>query len=100
MDQMGDVLRDGALCYLLLSSLVYHRFKHGWPQERTLTSSFFFVGYRLGNMAGSQIFKPKDAPYYIPGVVSCTISFALEFVVSVAWRVVLVLRYRRLNRCN
>lgn len=29
--------------------------------KRTLTSSFTFVGYCVGNMVGSQIFKSKDA---------------------------------------
>lgn len=29
--------------------------------KRTLTSSFTFVGYCVGNMVGSQIFKAKDA---------------------------------------
>ena len=29
--------------------------------KRTLTSSFTFVGYCVGNMTGSQIFKAQDA---------------------------------------
>lgn len=29
--------------------------------KRTLTSSITFVGYCVGNMVGSQIFKEKDA---------------------------------------
>lgn len=29
--------------------------------KRTLTSSFTFVGYCVGNMTGSQIFKSEDA---------------------------------------
>ncbi|KAG9663072.1 major facilitator superfamily transporter, partial [Aureobasidium melanogenum] len=66
--------------------------------KRTFTSSWTFVGYCVGNMAGSQIFKAKDAPYYIPGVVGCAVCFGLEFAVLVAWRVVLVLRNRRLDR--
>ncbi|THW05169.1 MFS general substrate transporter [Aureobasidium pullulans] len=51
--------------------------------KRTFTSSFTFVGYCVGNMAGSQIFKAKDAPYYIPGVIGCAICFGLEFAVLV-----------------
>lgn len=49
-------------------------------------------------MAGSQIFKAKDAPYYIPGVIGCAICFGLEFAVLVCWRIVLVLRNRRLDK--
>jgi ACS family allantoate permease-like MFS transporter len=66
--------------------------------KRTLTSSFTFVGYCVGNMAGSQIFKAKDAPYYVPGVVGCAICFGLEFAVLCCWRIVLVLRNRRLDK--
>ncbi|KAK0435947.1 major facilitator superfamily transporter [Desarmillaria tabescens] len=64
--------------------------------KRTVTSSFTFVGYCVGNMCGSQIFKTKDAPTYTPGVMGCSICFGLEFLVIVAWRTTLVLR----NRCR
>ncbi|KAH0282550.1 MFS general substrate transporter, partial [Aureobasidium sp. EXF-3399] len=66
--------------------------------KRTFTSSFTFVGYCVGNMAGSQIFKAKDAPYYVPDVVGCAICFGLEFAVLVAWRIILVLRNRGLDK--
>ncbi|EMR66089.1 putative major facilitator superfamily transporter protein [Eutypa lata UCREL1] len=66
--------------------------------KRTLTSSFTFVGYCVGNMVGSQIFKAKDAPRYIPGTVGCAICFALEFLTIALWRLVLVLRNRRRDR--
>ncbi|KAI2605721.1 MFS general substrate transporter [Hypoxylon fragiforme] len=63
--------------------------------KRTLTSSFTFVGYCVGNMVGSQIFLAKDSPRYVPGTVVCATCFALEFFLIVAWRVLLVLRNRR-----
>ncbi|KAI5254828.1 MFS general substrate transporter [Aureobasidium subglaciale] len=66
--------------------------------KRTFTSSFTFVGYCVGNMTGSQIFKAKDAPFYVPGVVGCAVCFGLEFAVLVCWRIVLVLRNRRLDK--
>ena len=34
--------------------------------KRTLTSSIAFVGYCVGNMVGTQIFKEKDAVYFRP----------------------------------
>jgi hypothetical protein len=34
--------------------------------KRTLTSSFTFVGYCVGNMTGSQIFKSEDAVGHNP----------------------------------
>ncbi|OTB02783.1 hypothetical protein M426DRAFT_191565 [Hypoxylon sp. CI-4A] len=63
--------------------------------KRTLTSSFTFVGYCVGNMVGSQIFTAKDAPRYIPGTVGCAVCFGIEFVLLVAWRIILVMRNRR-----
>lgn len=63
--------------------------------KRTLTSSFTFVGYCLGNMTGSQIFKASDAPRYIPGIIGCAVCFGLQFLVIAIWRVTLVLRNRR-----
>ncbi|KAI1262624.1 MFS general substrate transporter [Xylariaceae sp. FL1019] len=66
--------------------------------KRTLTSSFTFVGYCVGNIVGSQIFNYKDAPRYIPGTTGCAVSYGLEFLVLVTWRFTLVLRNRRRDR--
>lgn len=38
--------------------------------KKTIISSATFVGYCVGNMCGSQIFKSKDAPRYTSGTVS------------------------------
>ncbi|KAJ9133808.1 Major facilitator superfamily transporter [Pleurostoma richardsiae] len=66
--------------------------------KRTLTSSFTFVGYCVGNMTGSQIFQAKDAPRYIPGTVGCSVCFGLEFCLIIIWRLVLVFRNKRRDR--
>ncbi|KAI0470719.1 MFS general substrate transporter [Xylariaceae sp. FL0804] len=66
--------------------------------KRTLTSSFTFVGYCVGNMVGSQIFNSKDAPRYIPGTVGCATCFGLQFLLLATWRATLVLRNRRRDR--
>ncbi|KAI0908141.1 MFS general substrate transporter [Ustulina deusta] len=66
--------------------------------KRTLTSSFTFVGYCVGNIVGSQIFNYKDAPRYIPGTIGCAVAFGLEFIVIALWRLTLVLRNRRRDK--
>ncbi|KAK0484185.1 major facilitator superfamily domain-containing protein [Armillaria luteobubalina] len=66
--------------------------------KRTQTSSFTFIGYYVGNMCGSQIFKTKDAPTYTPGVIGCSICFGVEFLIIVAWWTTLVLRNRRRDK--
>ncbi|KAI0446935.1 MFS general substrate transporter [Xylaria telfairii] len=66
--------------------------------KRTLTSSFSFVGYCVGNIVGSQIFNYKDAPRYIPGTTGCAVSFGLEFLIIIMWRLTLVTRNRRRDK--
>jgi ACS family allantoate permease-like MFS transporter len=81
-------------------------------------SSFTFVGYCVGNMTGSQIFKSKDAvsidsiharsvvaqvltmlqPRYIPGTIGCAVCFGLEFFLIVTWRLVLCYRNKRQDK--
>ncbi|SJL08084.1 uncharacterized protein ARMOST_11446 [Armillaria ostoyae] len=52
--------------------------------KRTVTSSFTFVCFCIGNMCGSQIFNTKDAPTYTPGVIGCSVCFGLDFLV-IGW---------------
>lgn len=62
--------------------------------KKTVISSATFVGYCVGNIAGSQIFKTKDAPQYIPGTIGCAVCLGAEFVLIAAWR----LYYRWQNK--
>ncbi|TFK53036.1 MFS general substrate transporter [Heliocybe sulcata] len=66
--------------------------------KRTLTSSFTFVGYCVGNMVGSQIFRAQDAPKYTNGTIACAVCFALEFLLLCCWRIIYVLRNRRRDK--
>ncbi|KAJ6164221.1 MFS general substrate transporter [Penicillium chermesinum] len=62
--------------------------------KQSVISSMTMIGYCVGNMGGAQIFKTKDAPRYVSGTVACSICFALEALVILAWR----LWYMRENR--
>ncbi|KAI1456089.1 major facilitator superfamily domain-containing protein [Annulohypoxylon moriforme] len=66
--------------------------------KRTITSSFTFVGYCVGNMVGSQIFKSKDAPRFIPGTVGCVVCLGIEFLLILVWRTVLSRRNTRRDK--
>ncbi|KIY45715.1 MFS general substrate transporter [Fistulina hepatica ATCC 64428] len=68
--------------------------------KRTVTSSFTFVGYCVGNMCGSQIFRSDDAPKYTSGTIGCCICFGIQFFLVCTWRTVLVLRNRRRHRAE
>ncbi|KAH9897483.1 major facilitator superfamily transporter [Xylariomycetidae sp. FL2044] len=63
--------------------------------KRTLTSSFTFIGYCVGNMTGSQIYQDRDAPRYVPGTVGCVVAHAIQICLIIAWRLILVRRNRR-----
>ena len=66
--------------------------------KRTMTSSWTFVGYCVGNMCGSQIFRAKDAPKYTNGTIGSAVCFGIEFCLLVVWRTTLVMRNRRRDR--
>lgn len=52
------------------------------------------IAYCIGNMAGAQVFKTKDAPRYVSGTIACCICFMLEAIIILLWR----LWYMRENR--
>ncbi|KAL1589884.1 hypothetical protein WHR41_01274 [Cladosporium halotolerans] len=54
--------------------------------KKTVISSATFLGYCVGNMAGSQIFKSADAPAYVPGTIGAGVALGLEFVLICAWK--------------
>lgn len=54
--------------------------------KKTVISSATFIGYCVGNMCGSQIFKSADAPRYVPGTVGSCATLGIEFLLILAWR--------------
>lgn len=49
-------------------------------------------------MCGSQIFKAKDAPRYIPGTIGASIALGAEFVLICAWRIYYVWQNAKRDR--
>ncbi|KAI5367922.1 putative major facilitator superfamily, MFS transporter superfamily [Septoria linicola] len=66
--------------------------------KKTIISSATFVGYCVGNICGSQIFKSKDAPRYVPGTIGSCICLGMEFVLIVAWRLYYIWQNRRRDK--
>ncbi|KAL7412641.1 major facilitator superfamily domain-containing protein [Mrakia frigida] len=62
--------------------------------KKTICSSITFIAYCAGNMIGAQVFRAKDAPQYLTGLLVCSISYGVQFFVIVGWR----LWYVRQNR--
>ncbi|ESK92501.1 major facilitator superfamily transporter [Moniliophthora roreri MCA 2997] len=75
---------NGLMLWLFLPSNVAGRTK------KSIVSSILFVAYCTGNAAGSQFFRAKDAPRYVPAIIACAICFALNFVMILSWRTYLV----------
>ena len=44
------------------------------------------VSFSLGNIIGTEIFQPKDAPAYIPGKVAILVLLSVQILVSVLLR--------------
>jgi len=49
-------------------------------------------------MCGSQIFKAKDAPGYIPGTIGAAICLGAEFVCICSWRYYYVWQNRKRDK--
>jgi hypothetical protein len=50
--------------------------------KKSFVSSILYVAYCTGNAAGSQFFRGKDAPRYIPAIIACAICLGLECTFS------------------
>lgn len=66
--------------------------------KKTLISSATFLGYCVGNMVGSQIFKTKDAPQYLPGTIGAATCCGLECILICLWRGYYMWQNRRRDR--
>lgn len=58
--------------------------------KRSVTSSGIFVGYCLGNSVGPLLFKPKDAPVYVPGFITVLATSTRSAVLALVYRYVCI----------
>ncbi|ORX40473.1 major facilitator superfamily domain-containing protein [Kockovaella imperatae] len=56
----------------------------------SVLSAMVFIAYCTGNIAGSQVMKPKDAPHYVPGVITMSTTMGVSCLVITLWRLYLV----------
>lgn len=54
--------------------------------KRSIASSGIYIGYCFGNFVGPLVFKPEDAPRYIPGFIVVTITAIAAGVLAVIYR--------------
>lgn len=53
--------------------------------KKTWISGTALMTFCIGNIIGSQIFRPSDAPRYLKGLTGCAIAMAVCMVVVGAW---------------
>lgn len=66
--------------------------------KRTVVSSLTLIAYCIGNMAGAQVFRTKDAPRYVGGTIACSACFGGQIFVIIAWKCWYVYENRRRSR--
>ncbi|KAJ4374052.1 hypothetical protein N0V83_002791 [Neocucurbitaria cava] len=54
--------------------------------KRSVASSGLYIGYCLGNFVGPLIFKPKDAPRYVPAFIVVTITSIVAGLLALVYR--------------
>lgn len=54
--------------------------------KKSVTASWIFLGYCLGNFVGPQLFKPEDAPVYAPGFEAVVITSIIAAALSLVYR--------------
>ncbi|CAI7587773.1 unnamed protein product [Penicillium glandicola] len=82
----------GPLIWTLLPSNVAGRTK------KSVTGTVIFIAYCVGNSIGAQVFQAKDAPKYIPAIVTCSIMYGLEIVIMIAWRTYYIWQNKRRDK--
>ncbi|PNS14371.1 hypothetical protein CAC42_6884 [Sphaceloma murrayae] len=66
--------------------------------KRTVASSGLYVGYCLGNFVGPLVFKPQDAPRYVPGFIITTSTAIAAGAFAILYRLVCMWDNRRRDK--
>jgi hypothetical protein len=60
--------------------------------KKSLTMTFLFVGWAVGNLIAPQIFQNSDAPRYLHGFLAHIVIYAVFIALTVLTRVILTRR--------
>ncbi|KAG7096489.1 hypothetical protein E1B28_003919 [Marasmius oreades] len=70
----------------------------GGDTKKAIASAAVFLGVATGNIVGPFLFLDRESPTYFTGVVGCLVSRALEIVIILILRVVLVVSNKRRDK--
>lgn len=64
--------------------------------KKTTVAALFLIAYCVGNVIGPQVFRPQDAPRYIPAEIIIIVCFGVAAIdiAFIAWY------YNRMNKKN
>ncbi|KAJ5151108.1 transporter [Penicillium canariense] len=51
--------------------------------KKTTVAALYLIGYCVGNIIGPQTFRPKDAPHYVPAVITIIVCFGVSLCIMV-----------------
>ncbi|KAJ5568085.1 hypothetical protein N7450_010571 [Penicillium hetheringtonii] len=63
--------------------------------KRSIASSGLYIGYCLGNFTGPLVYKPKDAPRYVPGFITVVVTSFAAGILMLVYRFVCVWENRK-----
>ena len=70
----------------------------GGRTKFSVMSALTFIAYCTGNIAGSQVMQPSDAPHYLVGTTDIAICMGIDVIITILWRVYLVWMNKRRAR--
>ncbi|PSN67421.1 MFS general substrate transporter [Corynespora cassiicola Philippines] len=68
--------------------------------KRSVASSGIYIGYCLGNIVGPLVFKPEDAPRYVPGFITVTVTAIVAGLLAIVYRVSCSMENKRRDRAG
>ncbi|CAK9786196.1 hypothetical protein CC85DRAFT_271311 [Cutaneotrichosporon oleaginosum] len=90
-DKVGNNARFVVFCFVSLFAIPMFMM---WPlmsinvagrTKKTFNAAMLLVAYCVGNIIGSQVMRPKDAPLYLTGLTAIAIVMAVNVVNFAAW---------------
>ncbi|KAH7135287.1 major facilitator superfamily domain-containing protein [Dendryphion nanum] len=68
--------------------------------KRSVASSGIYIGYCLGNVVGPLVFKPEDAPRYVPGFIVVTVTAIIAGLLALVYRVYCMWENKRRDKAG
>jgi hypothetical protein len=68
--------------------------------KKSLSASWVFLGFCLGNITGPLLFKEEDAPRYVPGWIAVVITSIITSILALVYRYISIWDNRRKDKAG